>query len=188
MDPTKSRIAVVPMGIVPQIIIKSVAAHILGYLRLETDILDPIRHPTYAYDKKRLQYDAGIIIKTLESMSFKGYLKVICILDEDIFIPILTHVYGEAKQGGARALVSISRLKKNANGSNVPMPLLMERTNKIAFHELGHLFDLHHCLDEKCLMSFPDTISTLDDVKLYFCRYCSAFFKDAVKRHVGIFS
>ncbi len=168
------------MGDVPQIAVQSVAAYILGYLNIETDILSPLEHPAYAYDKKRLQYNAGIILESLEPMPFDDYLKIVCLLDADLFVPILTYVYGEARQRGKHALISINRLKKNPDGSVPPIDLILERTAKIAFHELGHLFDLHHCMDKRCLMSFLATLKDLDDTPLYFCRYCTAFLREAI--------
>jgi archaemetzincin len=47
-------------------------------------------------------------------------------------------------------------------------------------HELGHLFDLHHCMDRKCLMHFSGGLEDLDEAPLYFCRYCSVFLRDAL--------
>jgi archaemetzincin len=44
---------------------------------------------------------------------------------------------------------------------------------------LGHLFNLFHCEDNKCLMHFSGDLEDLDRTPLYFCRYCSAYYKDA---------
>ena len=175
-------IGVVPMGDVPQMAVKSVAAHIIGYLNLETGILPPLEDPFYAYDKKRLQYNAGTILKALESMSLGEYSKIVCLLDADLFVPIFTHVFGEAGQGGRHALVSINRLKQDRDGSISPMETMLERAAKVALHEMGHLFDLHHCTDKNCLMSFPATIEDVDRAPFYFCRYCSSFFREALHR------
>ncbi len=182
MSPTKIRMGVAPMGNTPEIISKTIAAHILGYMGLDADVLTPLGHPAYAHDKKRLQYDAGTILKALESEPFHDYAKVIGILDVDLFVPILTYVFGEAKQGGKCALVSLYRLKRNPDGSSPPMSLLLERAAKVALHELSHLFDLHHCMDKKCLMHFSGELDDLDSTPLYYCRYCSSYFRDALGR------
>ncbi len=182
MTSKKTRIGLVPIGEVPQITSKSVAAHIIGYLDLDVDILPTLEHPSYAHDQKRVQYDAGAILKTLESEPFQGHTKVIAVLDVDLFVPILTHVFGEAKQGGRFALVSLYRLKKNTDGSTAPLSLQLERAAKVALHELGHLFDLHHCMDARCLMHFSGDLEDLDKTPLYFCRYCSVFLRDALKK------
>jgi archaemetzincin len=182
MTSKRTCIGLVPIGEVPGIIPKSLAAHMLGYLNLDADILPPREAPSYAHDMKRLQYDAGIILKAIESEPIQGYAKLLGVLDLDIFVPIFTHVFGEAKQGGRCALVSVYRLKKNSDGSSPPMSLLLERAAKVALHELGHLFDLRHCTDKRCLMHFSGELEDLDRTPIYFCRYCSVFLRDAFQK------
>jgi len=182
MSLSKLRIGVVPIGEVPDIVSKSIGAHILGYLNLDADILPPLEHPTYAFDNKRIQYNAAIILKGLESGPFHDYGKVIGLLDVDLFIPIFTHVFGEAKQGGKFALVSLFRLRKNSDGSFPPEFILLERVAKVALHEAGHLFNLLHCMDERCLMHFSGNLEDLDSAPLYFCRYCATYLRDALHR------
>ena len=180
MNSTEKRIGVVPIGDIPEIISKTVAAHMLGYLGLNADILPPLEEPAYAHDEKRFQYNAMLILKALEQERFSDYAKVIGILDLDIFVPLFTHVFGEAKQGGRSALVSLYRLRKDPEGSTPPPALVLERAAKVALHEVGHLFNLVHCTDEKCLMHFSGVLSDLDRTPLYFCRYCSIYFRDAL--------
>ncbi len=182
MSLKKIRMGVVPIGDVHEITSKTIAANILGYLNLKVDILPPLEHPDYAHNKMRRQYDAGAILKALESEPFHDYTKVIGVIDVDIFVPILTYVFGEARQGGKYALVSVYRLKRNLDGSSSPMSLLLERAAKIALHELSHLFDLHHCMDTRCLMHFSGELDHLDKTPLYFCKYCSTYLRDALRR------
>ncbi len=175
------RIGVVPLGDVPEIASKTIAAHILGYTGLNPDIHPRLALPEHALDENRLQYDAGNILMTLEKEPFPDYDKVIGVLDVDIFVPILTHVFGEARQGGTSALVSIFRLRKNPGGFTTPTALFLERVAKVALHELCHLFDLTHCMDEKCLMHFSGGLRDLDRTPLNFCRYCSTYLRDALQ-------
>ena len=175
-------VGVVPIGNVSEITPKAIAGNILGYLNLDADILTPLPNPVYAFDERRLQYDAGLIIKTLESRPFHGYDKVIGVLDVDLFVPVFTHVFGEARQGGRSALVSLYRLKKDKDGSTSPLSIQLERAAKVALHELGHLFDLFHCTNKKCLMCFSGSLEDLDETPLYFCRYCSIIFRDTAFR------
>ncbi|MDM8548857.1 zinc metallopeptidase [Desulfobacterales bacterium HSG2] len=170
-SPYNIRIGVVPVGEVPEIAPKVVAAHFVGYLNLSTDIFPPLELPGYAFDKRRSQYDAGLIIKSFESMQFDNCDKVIGILDVDLFVPLFTHVFGEARLGGKCALISLFRMEKNP-----------ERAAKTALHEFGHLCDLQHCTDKNCLMHFSKGLEELDSIPLCFCRYCSAYLRDAFCR------
>jgi archaemetzincin len=51
---------------------------------------------------------------------------------------------------------------------------LYQRAVKVALHELGHLFRLPHCEDDRCLMHYADTLAAIDRTPLQFCRYCRA--------------
>ena len=180
MSANQRRIGVVPIGEVPEIVSKAVAAHILGYLNMKADILPLLEHPAYAYDTHRFQYNAGTIMKDFESRPFHNHDKLIGLLDVDLFIPIFTYVFGEARQGGKYALVSLYRLKSNPDGSTPPESLQLERAAKVALHELGHLFNLLHCMDEKCLMHYSGNLLDLDKIPLYFCKYCSTYLREAL--------
>jgi archaemetzincin len=185
MNAGNESVGIVPLGEVCELTVKSIAAHILGYLHLDALILPPMEHPTHAYDERRHQYDAGAIITAMESLSFPQCDKVIGVVDLDLFIPIFVHVFGEARQGGRAALVSIWRLKPPSPASQEALSLQMERTAKVALHELGHLYDLHHCMDALCLMHFSGGLEDLDQTPMYLCRYCSLYLRDALslKKH-----
>ena len=173
----------VPFGDVPEVALKVIAAHVLGYFNLDADILPRRKSPAHAFDVNRHQYNAATILKALESMESHDYVKVIGVLDIDLFVPILTHVFGEAKLGGNCAVVSLYRLKTDSDGSKASESLILERAAKVALHELGHLFNLVHCMDRRCLMHFSGGQQDLDELPFYFCRYCSKSLEDNLHRH-----
>ena len=179
---TKMRVGVVALGKIPEIIPKSMAAHISGYLNLHTNVLPALEHPAYAFDKERLQYNAGIILKSLEQERFSDYEKIIAVVAVDLFVPIFTHVFGEARQGGKCGLVSVYRLNDPQDDSAPPPPLLLERAAKVTLHETGHLLNLVHCTDSKCLMHFSGKLADLDRMPFYFCRYCLAYLRDFTQK------
>jgi len=181
MNSKKRFIGVVAIGEVSQIALKVITDHISGCFNLSAQILPSIEQPEYALDERRLQYNAGIIIEAFESMHFSDHDKVIAVLNEDIFIPIFTHVFGEARQGGKCGLVSLFRLTKNPDGSSPPSYLIHERSAKVALHELGHLFDLLHCERKKCLMHFSGGIDELDEMSFHLCEYCSIYLQDKLR-------
>ncbi len=181
MTSNKKPVGVVPLGEVPEIILKVIAGHITGCFKLATKILPPLKQPEYALDERRLQYNAAIIIETFESMQFSDNDKVIAVLNHDLFIPIFTHVFGEARQGGKCGLVSLFRLMKNPDGSTPPKSIIHERAAKVAIHELGHLLDLLHCEHKKCLMHFSGGIDEVDEMSFDLCEYCSIYLQDKLR-------
>jgi archaemetzincin len=170
-----------PLGNIPEIALKVIADHIAGCFKLKAQILPPMEPPDIAFDETRSQYDAGIIIEAFESMHFSNHDKVIGVFDRDLFIPIFTHVFGEARQGGKCGLVSLFRLMKNPDGSTPPKALIHERAAKVALHELGHLLDLLHCEQNKCLMHFSGGIDEVDEMSLDLCEYCLIYLQDKLR-------
>jgi archaemetzincin len=154
-------IGIQPVGAVEPGVLKVIAGSFLGELRLKSIILPPLDHPEYAFDKRRIQYDAGTIITRLEAIEFKEPDKIIALVDADLFIPVFSFVLGEARMGGKCALVSTFRLQKNPG-----------RSVKVALHEFGHLMLLVHCHDESCVMKFSKNIEQLDSNSGIFCKYC----------------
>ena len=167
-------IGLLAIGEVPKDVLKVIAAHITGYLNLNTEILPSLEHPTYAYDPRRQQYDAGIILSTLESTLTHDQEKIIGVLSVDLFVPIFTHVFGEAREGGKYAVVSMHRLNGMSSNRKPLLPQTLERTAKVALHEVGHLLNRVHCQDSHCVMHFTGRVENLDKIPPYFCRYCAA--------------
>ncbi len=168
----KHRIGVVPLGEVPALVLKVIAANITAFYRCPADVLPEQTLPASAFDDRRLQYDAGIIMQALGTWAFADCSKVVGVMSRDIFIPIFNYAYGYAVQGGDLAVVSLFRLNRNADGSMPPPSLFYERAAKIALHELGHLFSLFHCDVPDCIMHFSGAITDLDKIPFYLCPDC----------------
>ena len=90
----------------------------------------------------------------------------------DLFVPILTFVFGEAELGGRCAVVSLQRLDERFYGVPAREELLRERLVKEAVHELGHTFGLRHCEDWRCVMTSSHAVDRLDVKGVEFCREC----------------
>ena len=91
--------------------------------------------------------------------------------DVDLFIPILTFVFGEAQLDGAAAVVSTARLRTNHGTSN--MRLLISRLAKECVHELGHTFGLYHCHQFECVMRSSTYVEEIDLKRAGFCPACA---------------
>ena len=179
MRKDRQRIGIIPIGDISDIAPKVIAAHISGYLHLQAILLEPMQNPSYALDRQRLQYNVGPIMQHLESGLFNAVDKVIGIMDIDLFVPVFTHVFGEARQGGGVALISIFRLRENPMDTIDVSAVTLERAAKVALHELCHLYTLTHCESRECLMHFSGSLPELDRIPLSFCRYCSQYIREA---------
>jgi archaemetzincin len=129
--------------------------------------------PAFAYSATRLQYHSTqILARLLETPSPVG-AKTLGVCDVDLFIPILTFVFGEAQLGNRAALISVHRLRQPFYGLPADGRLFYERCEKEAVHELGHAFGLIHCQGFECVMHFSKSIEQVDLKQSLFCPSCA---------------
>jgi archaemetzincin len=127
--------------------------------------------PRHAFDPRRRQHASGAILRWLGETGPRGG-KVLGVTDRDLFIPILTYVFGEAQLGGAAAVVSTARLVEDVELFG--RPLLLERAAKEAVHEVGHAFGLVHCATVACVMSRSPAVREVDEKSTHLCGECKA--------------
>jgi archaemetzincin len=140
--------------------------------RFDSDILDP----SLFYDPERDQYHSTRILKTISDQTPDDYVKVLGLTEIDLFIPILTFVFGEAILGGRSAIVSTHRLYQEFYGLPGDEDLLIRRTEKEVIHELGHTFGLIHCRDCQCVMHASRDVEEVDVKSSAFCERCVSTF------------
>jgi len=90
----------------------------------------------------------------------------------DLYVPVLTFVFGEAQLDGNCAVVSTARLGEEFYGLPPRADVLRDRLLKEAVHELGHTFGLRHCNDWRCVMSSSHGVERLDVKSADFCPAC----------------
>ncbi len=125
-----------------------------------------------AFDPGRGQYYSTEILRRLQPLAGNG-ARVLGVTGLDLFVPVLTFVFGEAQLEGNCALVSFHRLREEFYGMPPRADLLAERLLKEAVHELGHTFGLRHCFDWECVMASSHAVEFLDVKGVEFCRRCA---------------
>ena len=136
-----------------------------------------------AYDASRRQNNSTqLLVQILNGNSGAG-IKHIGIVDVDLFIPILTFVFGEAQLGGPAAIVSTHRLSNQFYGLARDDVLMLQRLEKELVHELGHTFGLYHCHQFECVMRASTYVEEIDLKRVYPCSACGTLLKTT--RHSG---
>ena len=125
----------------------------------------------FAFDERRKQYYSTAIIQRLERMADPD-ARVLGVTGCDLFVPVLTFVFGEAPLDGNCAVVSTARLQEEFYGLPARHDLLRERLVKEASHELGHTFGLRHCDNWRCVMASSHAVERLDVKGAEFCGDC----------------
>jgi archaemetzincin len=128
--------------------------------------------PEASFDSSRGQYNStGLLESLLDEPSAAGS-RILGVASVDLFIPILTFVFGEAQLGGRAAVVSTYRLDNAHYGLPDNEALLLERLAKEANHELGHTHGLIHCADTTCVMHSSTYVEDIDVKSARFCSAC----------------
>lgn len=165
-------IQIVSLGNVDQEMMQMIKRHVEQMFGPEVEMHTPLPIPDYTYDEKRAQYSSTVILKSLANNSDSSTKKILAITEVDLFIPMLTFVYGQAQLAGKVAVVSLARLKPEFYGLPPDKDLTVIRIRKEVSHELGHTFGLIHCADKRCLMSLSTEIMQVDLKSEDFCRSC----------------
>ena len=135
--------------------------------RIRPEILDP----SFAHDAGRNQYYSTAILQRMERASDPD-ARNLAVTACDLFVPVLTFVFGEAQLDGNCAVVSTARLSDEYYGLPANPALMRERLVKEAAHEIGHTFGLRHCADWQCVMSSSHGVELLDVKGADFCPRC----------------
>jgi archaemetzincin len=167
-------ISLVPVGRVERGHLESLAEGLAARLRVACWIRPEGLSGEFAYNPARGQYYSTEILKRLLQDPPAESWRILGVTDVDLFIPILTFVFGEAQLGDTRALVSTHRLHPEFYGMPKDPGLLQERLLKEAIHELGHTFGLRHCTDYQCVMSASHSVERIDLKRAGFCSACAA--------------
>ena len=128
----------------------------------------------FAFDTQRRQYASTAVLEMLNRLRPRDARKLIGITEGDLYIPVLTFVFGHAQLGGRAAVVSLARLRQEFYGLEPNREVFLERVRKEALHEAGHLFGLVHCADPDCAMSLSTGVQQIDRKRAGFCVSCAA--------------
>lgn len=176
----RGHIVISPIGDFDSDLIQWVEREVHRIFRYRTRIAPLLKDVEFAFDSSRKQHHSTPIIEKLAEISPPEAIKILGITRVDLFIPILTHVYGEAQLGGKACIISTRRLSEGLK-MGVWEPFA-RRVIKEAIHELGHTFNLRHCPTPACCMHYCRSIKDVDRKLGQLCRYCKVLLNDEVQR------
>lgn len=159
---------------VPQGVIPAMAAALEQCLPVRVAGLKPLEIPQGAYDVRRGQWSAPAVLESVLASLPDGIPKALAVTGVDLFIPMLSFVYGQAQLKGRAGVVSVARLRQEFYGLPGNEALLLERARKEAVHEAGHLLGLVHCSSPGCVMRLSVQVGQIDLKGEAPCPSCAA--------------
>ena len=95
---------------------------------------------------------------------------LIAFTNEDLYPDgLMSYVFGQASMENRVGVWSLYRLHDNAD-----FHTFLLRTIKIATHETGHMFSMHHCIAWSCVMSGTNHLGETDSHPVDACPECMA--------------
>lgn len=133
----------------------------------------PLRHKDSrinAVSKKEQVRTGYILDDVLRPMLPKDAAALIAFTNEDLFPDsTMSYVFGQASLENRVGVWSLYRLEDNADQRK-----FLLRTIKIAAHETGHMFSMHHCTAYSCVMSGTNHLGETDSRPIDACPECMA--------------
>lgn len=163
-------IQVIPLGVGLELV-EQLAAALARVFRTPCRIRPETIDIGFARDERRGQYHSTAILQRLEQIADHG-ARLLAVTASDLYVPVLTYVFGEAQLDGNCAIVSTARLQDEFYGLPARPDLFRERLLKEATHEIGHTFGLRHCVDWRCVMASSHAVEVLDVKGADFCKEC----------------
>ena len=168
------KLQLLPVGEVDPRLLDWLRQALFERFRVPTEILLPALDPAFALHAERQQFHSSEILAAMQSYISRDTWKLLGITGNDLYIPILTFVFGEAQLGGASAIVSYHRLTQEFYGLPHDLDLLANRLLIESVHELGHTLHLTHCEEFRCAMASSHAVEWIDIKDSGFCEDCLA--------------
>jgi archaemetzincin len=160
-----------PVGSVPAEMTGELSRFLYHALGTEIAVDPQSIDPAFAYRQERGQFNSRALLTRLEERAAELGTLVLGLTEEDLFSPVFTFVFGEARLRGPAAVFSSYRLRPERYGLPADPDLVAARARREALHEIGHLFGLVHCKVPDCAMRFSGSAEEID---LKQDRWCSA--------------
>jgi archaemetzincin len=190
-----SAIYLLPLGNADRTLVEGLRSPVQEAFQVPVEIRNTSIDPAPFYDASRVQYNSTQILQFLQrnlrevgsaqSSPNSPSSKLLAILPQDLFIPILTYVFGEAELDGSVAVVSYYRFMNERYGLPQDNRLLAARLRKEALHELGHAYGLVHCVEQQCVMHTSTYVEDIDLKSDAFCPECAQAILHR-KRHTSV--
>ena len=179
LDEDKQKIYIQPIGSFTPMqtdILTKTAAYLTVFYHVPVEILDSVSAaevPSHARRKNNFGNEqlqtTYIMNKILQPNVPKDGRAVMGFTAYDLYPnDDYNFVFGQGRIGGEVGIYSIARFGY-PDWDSTEYSMVMQRTFKVASHELGHIFGFRHCVDYECLMNGSNHMDETDRKPFYLC-------------------
>jgi archaemetzincin len=174
-------ISLISFGYFDADLLRSIAEAVKKEFLLDVSIKEGHLDLSEFYDPTRRQYNGVKLIREVEMTFSSDSSKTIGLFNVDLFIPILTYIFGQAFLNGRTGIASSYRLSNERYGMETDNAIFLERYVKEVIHELGHTFGLIHCHIPTCVMRSSTYVEDIDQKYSHFCPNCRIEYNKLLK-------
>lgn len=172
------RLSVVPFGSIEEPVLLSVVRTVEETFRFDVVRMPAVDMPDIGFDRHTEQYEASSLLRHVVRSLPHDAIKILGITRCDLYIPMLSFVFGFAQVNGPAAVISLARLRQEFYAFPPRPDLLALRAAKEAVHEMGHCFGLLHCPERTCAMSLSHSVQGVDGKLSDLCPACSMLYSE----------
>ncbi len=121
------KLQLLPVGMADARLLEWLAQALHEKFHVPAEVLSPALDPSFALHAERQQYHSSEILAAMQRQISGNTWRLLGITEFDLYIPILTFVFGEAQLGGTGAVVSYHRLRQEFYGLPGNLDLLANR-------------------------------------------------------------
>jgi archaemetzincin len=183
--PTRATLVVQPLGDLGkdnERVVASVAIAMEAFFGLPTRVATPLslsqrivprsgRRPSRGYGEQLLTTH---ILRELKPRLPDDAMAFIAFTSNDLYPEdSWNFVFGQASLEDRVGVWSLAR-NGNPSASDAAYRLALVRAIKIATHETGHMFGMHHCTAYRCNMAGINNLDESDSMPMWICPECLA--------------
>jgi len=165
-------ITLISFGYLQKGIIEHIAADVRSEFKVPVTVRDGHLDLSLFYDPARRQYNGDHLLPYVDREFGNDGCKTMGLFSVDLFIPILTYIFGQAFLNGGTGIASLYRLGDEKYGMAPDEGRMSERFSKEVIHELGHTFGLVHCHNPVCVMRSGTYVEEIDQKEGHLCSRC----------------
>jgi archaemetzincin len=165
-------ITLIPFGYFEEAFLKNIAEAVKHEFFYSVNIKEGRLDLSEYYDPGRRQYNGVKLLKEVDTLYSCDTDKTLGLFNVDLFVPILTYIFGQAFLSGRTGIASLYRLSNERYGMISNDKFILERFKKEVIHELGHTFGLIHCHISSCVMRSSTYVEDIDQKSANLCLKC----------------
>lgn len=159
------KINIITFSNIDKNIIEKAVNAIKKQFKVDAQFFKELPIPWIAERNKQMKA-SDFLISVREVLEYDGADAILAITEEDLFMPDLNFIFGLADPSEKVAIVSLYRLQ------NQNINIYLKRVQKEVIHEIGHLFNIEHCDNFRCVMNFSDNVDDVDKKDAKLCQKC----------------